>query len=70
MDTTEKVAMIIAALKASGLGPSEIAREAHLSRQTVYRLEVGYCRMPSFDTVERLRALESRMLPVTDMIRR
>jgi len=70
MDTSEKVASIIAALKASGIGPTEIAREAHLSRQTIYRLEVGYCRMPSFDTVDRLQELQSRIIPVTDMIRR
>jgi DNA-binding phage protein len=47
----EKVESMLAALKASGLGPSQIAIEANLSRQTVYRLSVGYCRAPAYDTI-------------------
>jgi DNA-binding phage protein len=68
-NTSDKVASIIAALKATGLGPTEIAREAQLSRQTIYRFEAGYCRAPAYDTVTRLEQLQIR-IGVTDMLRR
>ncbi|WP_331372405.1 XRE family transcriptional regulator [Sinorhizobium chiapasense] len=53
----EMVEAMIAGLQASGMRPSAIAREAQLSRMTIWRLTVGEGRRPSHDTVRRLERL-------------
>ncbi|WFU51163.1 XRE family transcriptional regulator (plasmid) [Sinorhizobium terangae] len=51
--------------------PSEIAREAGLSRMTVWRIANGETSRPSYETVTRLKSLAARRnAAVTDMLRR
>lgn len=50
----ETVAAMIAALHGAGMGPSQIAREAGLSRQSIYRLEQGMSARPSAETYQRI----------------
>lgn len=45
---------MLAGLAATGMTTTDIARQAGLSRQTLYRLENGEARAPSFSTYERL----------------
>lgn len=57
---------MIEGLEAKGLTRSEIARAASISRTTVFRLAVGDARLPSFETISRLQALDARVSLVTD----
>jgi hypothetical protein len=45
----ERLAADIAAVRASGHSLAEIARACRISRQTLWRIEVGDCRRLSFD---------------------
>ncbi|WP_139813071.1 helix-turn-helix domain-containing protein [Ensifer aridi] len=51
---------IIAGLESQGMTPSEIAREAGLSRMTVWRIAKGETSRPSYETVTRLKSVVAR----------
>ncbi|MDX0636313.1 helix-turn-helix domain-containing protein [Sinorhizobium medicae] len=50
----EHFAREIASLRASGYSPTEIARECRISRQTLWRIEIGDCRRLSFDVGQKV----------------
>ncbi|ASQ11088.1 helix-turn-helix domain-containing protein [Sinorhizobium meliloti] len=50
----ERLAAEIEALRASGHSLAEIARECRISRQTLWRIEVGDCRRLSFDVGQKV----------------
>ncbi|MDW9921913.1 helix-turn-helix domain-containing protein [Sinorhizobium meliloti] len=50
----ERLAAEIASLRASGHSLAEIARECRISRQTLWRIEVGDCRRLSFDVGQKI----------------
>ncbi len=50
----EYFAREIASLRAAGHSPSEIARECRISRQTLWRIEIGDCRRLSFDVGQKV----------------
>lgn len=62
------IASMLAGLESAGLTRTEIAREARLSRQTLYRLINGEYSSPAYETIARLKALETNhaRLCVTD----
>jgi hypothetical protein len=67
----DEFSALIAGLESQGMTKTVIARETGLSRMTVWRLAVGECSRPSYDTITRLKAFERRLArPVTDMLRR
>ncbi|WP_346283779.1 helix-turn-helix domain-containing protein [Sinorhizobium terangae] len=67
----QEFAAIIEGLESQGMTPSEIAREAGLSRMTVWRIANGETSRPSYETVTRLKSLAARRnAAVTDMLRR
>ena len=72
--SAEDFASIIAGLEATGLSRTEIAREAHLSRMTVWRLAEGEAREPSFRVVSSIeRVYEQRvsaLQPVSPLIQK
>lgn len=57
----EYFAREIEALRAAGHSPSEIARECKISRQTLWRIEVGDCRRLSFDVGQKIENGISRL---------
>ena len=56
----EHFAAMIASLEASGVSRTEIARECHVSRATVWRLAEGVIREPTWTTGRRIEQLFSR----------
>ncbi len=68
--TADEFAAIIAGLESQGMTPTEVAREAGLSRMTVWRIAYGETSRPSQETVTRLKSLAARRNAVTDMLRR
>ncbi|MCA1444700.1 XRE family transcriptional regulator [Ensifer sp. IC4062] len=53
--SADTIEAMIAGLQASGMRPSAIAREAQLSRMTVWRISVGEVSRPSHDTFARVQ---------------
>lgn len=51
---------MICGLEAGGLSRTEIAREAKVSRMTVWRLAEGVAREPSYHTIERINGVAVR----------
>jgi len=54
------LAAIIAGLEATGMSRTEIATEAKLSRNTVWRMAQGEVRDPNYSTVMRIKNLSDR----------
>jgi len=48
---------IVAGLSAQGMTKTEIARRAHISRDTLWRILAGMSRRPSHEVVTRIEAL-------------
>ncbi|WP_179119541.1 helix-turn-helix domain-containing protein [Ensifer adhaerens] len=59
----QRAALMIEALEAGGVSRSEIARAAHVSRNTVWRLASGEARQPACETVERIEKLFNARRP-------
>ena len=68
-DTAEKVSSMLAGLEGAGLTRTQIARGAQLSRQTIYRLLNGEYSQPAYETIKRLEALETRVVPLAAITR-
>lgn len=54
------LAAIIAGLEATGLSRTEIANQARLSRNTVWRMAQGEVREPTYSSVMRIKGLADR----------
>lgn len=60
---------LIKGLEASGVSRTEIARECHVSRATVWRLAEGVVREPAFSTGQRIEQFYFRAVsPVKQKI--
>jgi DNA-binding XRE family transcriptional regulator len=53
----DRLASMLTGLRAAGMTPSEIARQCGVSRQSLWRFEVGESRMPSHAVFTRLERL-------------
>jgi len=51
---------MIMALESAGLTRAEIAQQAHMSRNTVWRLATGEAREPSYETVRKIEVLHAQ----------
>jgi DNA invertase Pin-like site-specific DNA recombinase len=56
----ERLESMISGLKASGMTPSEIARETKVSRQTLWRITVGAGSAPGYATFKRIEAVYAK----------
>lgn len=66
----DQFAAIIAGLESQGISRSDIAKGAGISRATVWRLAVGDARLPSYQTITRLKNFERQSCAVSDMKQR
>jgi DNA-binding phage protein len=57
---------MIAGIISCGMSVAQIAHETGLARQTVNRLKIGEYSAPSYETIRRIKALELRVVAVTD----
>jgi transcriptional regulator with XRE-family HTH domain len=56
---------MIAGLSNVGMTQSDIARQSGVSRQTIWRLETGEAREPTYDTFVKLDRVYRAAVPVT-----
>jgi len=69
MTDSESFAAMVAGLTDIGFSRVEIAQGTGLSRQTLWRIERGQARAPSYKTVERLKNFAENRSDVTPTLR-
>lgn len=62
MDAASQYKSMIAGIEALGVSRTEIARGAGVGRSTIGRLAIGDARMPSFETISRIKAFEEKIV--------